>query len=391
MVTLLLSACFSGGSSVKMPSLAESFSKKDKKPFGTDIAYRQVEAMYSGNVIRDKKEAFKSTWQNISDTGALYICIASKLFVNEEEAAAMMEFVHAGNSLFISAGLIDDILLSKIGCAEVYSNPYMEKVAGEMKNTAVSSVLHPAVKFDYYYYPFQNHFTGLDSTNTRVLGYNENKQPNSIVHFHGKGKLYLQCEPRAFSNYFLLKDDNYQYLKSSVAFTQSEPEHVYWDDYYNKLRFRKNSDRSFSTFSEIMKHPPLQYAFWLSLLLLLLYILFAGKRVQRIIPLVKPNENTTVTFTETIGRLYLQKKDNKNIADKMITYFNEYIRNTYFLNTNQVNQDFIAVLSRKSGMEKQKVDTLYNTIVATQGSDVVNDYQLLSLHEQIQHFYKNKG
>ena len=391
MVTLLLSACLSGGSSVKLPSLAESFSKKDKKPFGTDIAYRQVEAMYSGNVIRDKKEAFKSTWQNISDTGALYICIASKLFVNEEEANAMMEFVHAGNSLFISAGLIDDILLTKIGCTEVYSNPDMEKVTGEMKNTAVSSVVHPAVKFDYYYYPFQNHFTGLNSTNTHVLGYNENKQPNSIVHFYGKGKLYLQCEPRAFSNYFLLKDDNYQYLKSSVAFTQSEPEHVYWDDYYNKLRFRKNSDRSFSTFSEIMKHPPLQYAFWLSLLLLLLYILFAGKRVQRIIPLVKPNENTTVTFTETIGRLYLQKKDNKNIADKMITYFNEYIRNTYFLNTNQVNQDFIAVLSRKSGMEKQKVDTLYNTIVATQGSDVVNDYQLLSLHEQIQHFYKNKG
>ncbi len=389
MITGLLSGCFSDGGSRKLPSLAESFSKKDKKPFGADIAYRQVEAMYSGNVIRDKKVPFKSTWQNISDTGALYICIASKLFVNEEEADAMMEFVHAGNSLFISAGLIDDILLDKIGCAQVYANPDMEKVTSEMKNTAISSVVNPAAKFDYYYYPFQNHFTRIDSLNTRVLGYNENKQPNSIVHFYGKGKLYLQCEPRAFSNYFLLKNNNYQYLKNSVAFTQTEPEHVYWDDYYNKIRFRKNT--GFSTFSEIMKHPPLVYAFWLSLLLLLLYILFAGKRVQRIIPQLKPNENTTVTFTETIGRLYLQKKDNKNIADKMITYFNEYIRNTYFLNTNQVNQDFIAVLSRKSGVEKEKVDTLYRTIVATQGSDVVNDYQLLSLHEQIQYFYKNKG
>ena len=140
-----------------------------------------------------------------------------------------------------------------------------------------------------------------------------------------------------------------------------------------------------------MKHPPLAYAFWLALALLLLYILFAGKRVQRIIPQLKPNENTTVTFTETIGRLYLQKKDNKNIAEKMITYFNEYIRNTYFLNTNHVTDDFIVVLSRKSGVEKDKVDILYRSIVATQGTDVVNDYQLLSLHEQIQHFYKNKG
>jgi hypothetical protein len=388
-VIVLLSSCLGGGSK-KLPSMVETYSRKDKKPFGADIAYRQIEAMYSANIIRDKKLNFKNTWDNISDTAALYICIAPKLFVNEEEAEAMMEYVQDGNSLFISAGYIDDILLDKIGCKAVYSSPAVEKMVGNMKNTAVRSVAQPADKYAYYYYPFQNSFTTIDSSNTRVLGYNDSKRPNSIVHFYGKGRLYLHCEPRAFSNYFLLKENNYEYLKNTVAFTQSEPEHVYWDDYYNKLR-QKKSGNNFSTFGEIMKHPPLAFAFWLSLILLLLYILFGGKRVQRIIQQLKPNENTTVTFTETIGRLYLQKKDNKNIADKMITYFNEYIRNTYFLNTNHVNADFIAVLSRKSGVEKDKVDTLYRTIVATHSSDVVNDYQLLSLHEQIQQFYKNKG
>jgi hypothetical protein len=389
-VTVLLSGCFGGGDP-KMPSLVETYSKKDKKPFGADIAYRQVEAMYKSNMIRDKKLGFKNTWQNISDTSALYICIAQKLFVNDEEAEAMMEYVNAGNSLFISASLIDDILLDKIGCKVISSDPVIEKAIGFMKNTAVSSVAQPGFKYDYYYYPFRNYFIDIDSSNTRVLGYNEDNEPNSIVHFYGKGKLYLHCEPRAFSNYFLLKENNYEYLKNTVAFTQMWPEHVYWDDYYNKLRNRRNPDKSFSTFSEIMKHPPLVYAFWMSLILMLLYILFNGKRVQRIIEQIKPNENTTVTFTETIGRLYLQKKDNKNIADKMITYFNEYIRNTYFLNTNHVNADFIAVLGRKSGVDKDKVDTLYRTIVATQNSAVVNDYQLLSLQEQIQNFYKNKG
>ncbi|MEO6540680.1 MAG: hypothetical protein ABIN74_06815 [Ferruginibacter sp.] len=390
-VTVLLSACLNDSGSKKMPSLIETYSKKDKKPFGTDIAYRQIEAMYDGNVIRDKKKGFKNTWQNISDTGALYICIAQKLFVNEEEADAMMEYVYAGNSLFISAGVIDDILLDRIGCNVLSSDPMVEKAIGFMKSTAVSSVSQPGSEYAYYYYPFQNCFIEIDSSNTRVLGYNDFNKPNSVVHFYGKGKLYLHCEPRAFSNYFLLKENNYEYLKNMVAFTQPSPEHVYWDDYYNKLRNRRNSDKSFSTFSEIMKHPPLKYAFWVAVVLMLLYILFNSKRLQRIIQQVKPNENTTVTFTETIGRLYLQKKDNKNIADKMITYFNEYIRNTYFLNTNHVNADFIAVLGRKSGVDKDKVDTLYRSIVATQNSDLVNDYQLLSLHEQIQHFYKSRG
>jgi hypothetical protein len=68
--------------------------------------------------------------------------------------------------------------------------------------------------------------------------------------------------------------------------------------------------------------------------------LFDSKRRQRIIKPLQPNINTSVAFTETVGRLYLQKKDNRNIADKMITYFLEHIRNQYFLNTNQLNDEF---------------------------------------------------
>jgi hypothetical protein len=390
-LAILFSACLGGNKTKKLPSLVETYSKRDKKPFGGDIAYRQVSAMYDGNIIRDVKQNFKKTWQFISDTNALYICIAPRLFLNEAEADAMMDYVYDGNSLFISAAFIDDILLKKIGCSQVFTNPAAEKIFDVMNTTGVNHVLQPGFNFNYYYHPFQNYFNKMDSSHSRVLGYNDKNKPNFIVHFYGKGKLFLQCEPRSFGNYFLLKDNNFNYLEYALGFTQPIPEHVYWDDHYHKKRNRDDSGNNFSTFSEIMKHPPLKFAFWLALALLLLYILFGGKRVQRIIEQLKPNENTTVTFTETIGRLYLQKKDNKNIADKMITYFNEYIRNTYFLNTNHVTDDFMIVLSRKSGVEKDKVDTLYRTIVATNNSDAVNDYQLLSLHEQIQQFYKNKG
>ena len=386
---LLLEGCIDSQS--KMPSMVETYAKKDTKPFGASVAYRQLAAMYSVNNIQDKKNDFKDTWENISDTGALYVCLAPKLFLTSEEVSAMMEYVEAGNSLFISAASIDDLLLDEIGCKQIYNAPEMDAMLSKMGNTSVNTTAQPGLQYEYFYYPFQNYFTNIDSSTTRVLGFNGYKQPNLLVYFKGKGKLYLQCEPRAYSNYFLLKADNYQYLKSTVAYTENIPQHVYWDDYYYKLRSRKNSDNDFSSLTEIMKNPPLKAAFILSLILLALYILFGGKRLQRIIQPLKSNENTTVTFTETIGRLYLQKKDNKNITDKMITYFNEYIRNTYFLNSTQANNDFIVMLSRKSGVDKDKVDILYRTISATQSSDVVNDYQLLSLQQQIQHFYKSSG
>ena len=307
-VTVLLTACLGDGNTKKIPSLKESFSKKDKRPFGANIAYRQLQAMYNNNTIRDKKQPFTKTWQDISDTSALYICITANLFVNEDEVDAMMEFIFAGNNLFIAAGNIDELLLKRIGCNEMYTNPSAERMVDLMKNTSTNSIAKPGLPYAYYYHPFRNYFLSIDSSNTRIVGFNEDKKPNAIVYFHGRGKLFLHCEPRAFSNYFMLKENNYQYLQHAMAFTQRNPEHVYWDDYYSKLRYRKNENKDFSTFSEIMKHPPLVYAFWLALILLLIYILFGGKRVQRIIEQLKPNENTTVTFTETIGRLYLQKK-----------------------------------------------------------------------------------
>ncbi len=374
----------------RMPSLSETFSKADKNPFGTYIAYRQMETMFSRNNIRDKKLPFNKTWNDISDTAALYVCITPRLYLNVDEKKAMLDYVYAGNSLFIAANYIDNELLDEIKCKENYRPLPYYNFFDSLRTTDTKLQESP---FPYYYLPFKNSFSFKDTVFTKVLGVNEQQQPNFILFFHGKGKLFLHCDPKVFSNYFLLQQDNYKYLQNAFGYTNNYPDHLYWDDYYRKLSSRRNSnknneDNRFSSLSEIMKHPALAAAFWLGLLLLLLYILFGSKRRQRIIEKIKPNENTTVTFTETIGRLYLQKKDNKNIAEKMITYFNEYVRNNYYLNTNLINEDFITTLSRKSGVEKDKVESLYRTISHAHNTDAVDDYQLLSLNDQIQRFYK---
>jgi len=371
-----------------IPSLRESFSKTDQAPFGAYIAFRQMANMYRQNSIRDKKQPFNTTWNDIADTASLYVCLTPYLFVNDEEVKAMMDYVYAGNSLFVAANYIDDNLLKEANCSTDFKLIDGFTNTDSLRTTSTSS---NDSSFSYYYKPFNNSFTRHDTIFSKVLGVNERNKPNYIVFFHGKGKLFLHCDPRAFSNYFILKNDNYKYLEKAFSYTNDAPQHIYWDDYYRKRFSRRssNNDKSFSSFSEIMKHPPLKAAFWLGLTLLLLFITLGAKRRQRIIPKIKPNENTSVTFTETIGRLYLQKKDNKNIAEKSCTYFNEYIRNKYFLNTGAVNDDFITTLSRKSGVEREKVDSLYRAINHVNNSDTIDDYQLLSLNEQIQYFYKN--
>jgi len=389
-LAVLITSCNPETESGSIQSLQESFAKNDKKPFGTYIAYQQLNVMFSQNTIKNKTLSFDKTWNSISDTSSLYVCFAPALFVNDEEVKAMLDYVYAGNNLFIAANYIDDALLKKISCEEVAGAGTYFNVLDSLRTTSTKST---DSTFSYFYKPFKNYIKYKDSEFTKVLGFNEDDKPNYILYFHGKGKLFLHCDPKAFSNYFLLKKENYRYMQDAFSYANNFPDHLYWDDYYRRLFSKRSSgsrDSNFSTFNVLMSHPPLAWAFWLFLLLLLLYILFGGKRRQRVIDKIKPNVNTTVAFTETIGLLYLQNKDNKNIAEKMAAYFNEHVRNSYFLNTSMVNEDFITTLSRKSGVDKERVESLYRAIYHAHNNLVVDDYQLLSLNEQIQNFYKKK-
>ncbi|HUS02735.1 MAG TPA: DUF4350 domain-containing protein, partial [Chitinophagaceae bacterium] len=380
-----------------LPSLNETYRKEDKKPFGSYVAYNHIKALFDYKYIEVNTDPFNSAWYNTRHYStntqySLYFLITKNIEVSDQEADAMVDYVEAGNDLFIAADYIDPRLLERIKCETERLDEIISEVHGKMKETSVrmparlrhsggpARLRHSgepaplnhsggdfgedfkAPVYTYYYYPFQNYFSGSDSINARVLGVNEAGKPNYIVIFLGKGRLYLHAAPRAFSNYFLLTGNNFYYLENVLSYLRFEPKNIYWDEYYKNQsvgRSKKtagsgrgsNDDdkEKFSPFNVIKQNPPLLWAFWLAVIVLLLYVLVNIKRKQRVIDEIKPNTNTTVTFTETVGRLYLQKKNNNNIAEKMITYFYEHIRNSYFLNTAQVNNEFMNSLARKSG------------------------------------------
>jgi hypothetical protein len=381
----------------KLPLLSETYRKDDTRPFGGYVTFQQIKKLFYTHLFIKTNETkpFDSEWEQIRSSSsrdpAFYILIAKNLALTSDAAEAMSEFVKDGNDLFISADYIDEKLQTKFNFQTEREDEIVKEVNGIMKPTSVKSAAGSNA-YGYYYYPFLNYFTIKDNANARILGRNENGQPDYIVIFAGKGRLYLHIAPRAFSNYFLLSNTNYQYLQEVFSYTRPESRNIYWDDYYSNyvLSSRNTSGdgngNNFSSFSVINNNPALKWAFWLSIIAALLYILFNIKRKQRIIPVREPNINTTVVFAETVGRLYLEKKNNKNIAEKMITYFYEQVRNKYFMNTNVINEEFISSLSRKSGVSLDLTRTLLNAIRKIQTSPDVSDTELLLFNEQLQNF-----
>lgn len=377
----------------KLPDLKETYSYRDTKPFGTFAAKKIVETSFRGKKLQVSRRAFSKTYAASSDTNALYFCISLNLFVTEEDAQGMLDYVYIGNTLFISAANLDTMLLTRLLCEQVKADVLLDfmQVNYMPATVRLSEEINPSKNsFSYYYKPFANYFSSIKANYSHVIGYNESKKPNCFILFWGKGRLILHCDPRAFSNYFLLKNNNYRYLQELLRLTDL-PGTVYWDDYYRNRNVRSQGTGKFSTFSELMKYPSLAIALWIFIALLALYVLFNSKRKQRIIPIMKPNENSSIAFTETIARLYLQHRDNKNIADKMITYFNEYIRKNYFLTANATNTDFISALSRKSGVSFEQTTGLFNAINEVNSKTELDDQQLLTLNEHIQQFYKNRN
>ena len=394
-----------------LPSLNETYKKDDTKPFGSYVAYNYFKKLFNEKYIEKNTLPFNITWHDIknysTDTQySLYFLLAKNIDVSDQEADAMVDFIKAGNDMFIAADYIDQRLLDRIKCKTERLDEIISEVHGKMNETFVAMDFGNDFKtpaYKYYYYPFLNSFAGYDSAHTRILGVNAAGKPDYIIMFIGKGRLYLHAAPRAFSNYFLLTANNYYYLENVLSYLRFEPKNIYWDEYYKTHsinRGKKTSgngkgqgddDNKFSSFNVIKNNPPLLWAFWLAIIALLLYILVNIKRKQRVINESKPNNNTTVAFTETVGRLYLQKKNNKNIAEKMITYFYEHIRNSYFLNTTEVNNDFMNTLSGKSGVSIETTQKLFGTIDKLNAGKNVNDIELLRLNELIQKFYKNRS
>jgi len=399
----LLISCKQGGR--RLPSLNESYRKSDKQPFGSFVAYREFRHLFNDRYVETVTDPFDEEWNNIKDYSddkkySLYVLITKNLFLTYTEVNAFMDYVKAGNDLFISADYIDSRLLENINCNTERLGEIADETRGIMHETKVSMYFGDnfnSPTYGYYYYPFLNALSGYDTSFARVLGVNEINTPNYVILFAGKGRIYLHVAPRIFGNYFLLTGDNYKYFENVISYLRSDPKNIYWDEYYkntNSSRRKnnngRNSEDNFSSLSVINQHAPLLWAFWLAITGLLLYIIFNVKRKQRVINIVKPNANTTLTFTETVGRLYLQKKNNSHIAEKMITYFYEHIRKKYFISTAIINDEFINSLSGKSGVSKEKTQQLFSLIERIQSDENVDDTELLLLNTEIENFYKNQ-
>lgn len=355
--------------------------KNDKNPYGAYILYNQLPNLFLNASINAYREPFYSQLNDKSFENTAYIALSREIMSDTLDVAAACKFVEAGNYIFIASYQLSKKLRDTLGI-KLSSNFDLDG-----KDTTGINFTSPSVKRVENYTTkralVNEYFDTLKRPDsTIILGVTSKGKPNFIKVTCGSGAFFIHAAPLCFTNYFMLKEGNSDYTSKALSYIPATVHTIIWDEYYKLGRTGAATPLRF-----FLSNNYLRWALWLSILMLLFFVLFNVKRRQRIIPIITPLQNATLDFVKTIAGVYFNQKDNQSIAHKKLQYWLDYVRLHFYLSTTTLNNEFVQLLAKKSGVGIGYIESIVHYITVVEQT-AIDDKLLLEISATVDEFYK---
>jgi hypothetical protein len=379
MTLILLTSC----DNKKRLNRRVSLWRLDKIPYGTKYSFDNLPFIFPDADIRTSSR-FPLIYQNRSgdDTTRAIIIVSPKFDPEPDEMSSLVRYASSGNQVFISALSFKDTVMSMLHLT--WRNRYY--MDGDSTTLKLLDPEHPQwINYTYPGYSNDAWFDSIDTGYTTILGKDAFDRPDfiRISYAHG-GAIFIHLNPFAFSNFFLLHGKNKSYYDLALSNMSSHIRVVEWSDYFRY----EHQDDNFSALRFILSNKSLRWAFWLTILLFLIFFLVESKRKQRAITEIPALRNASEDFVKTVGRLYFQQKNNQNLAEKMVAAFLENVRSAYNLSTSILNDEFAHKLAFRTGRPLNEIREIVRLIHESRLQPDLSDQQLMDLHYQINQFNK---
>jgi hypothetical protein len=358
-----------------------SYSNQDKIPYGASAIYAHLSDIFPQQKINVTRKSIYEVYQEDQSENSdfNYIFIQDIFSPQNTDASELLNFVEDGGFAFIAAHTIEGSLAKELNIKMAWRE---EETLGNDTITEVyftPKYFPQTSRYQFINRESASYFSNFNSEKGEVIAENDAGKPVFLRIRYGEGYFYLCTLPMAYTNYNLLWRNNTEFIANSLSLLPLKE--VFWDEY-----FKAGRDEARTPFRFILSRQSLRMAYYLTLITLILYVWFKGKRKQRVIPIIEPLRNTTLDFTEVIGRLYYSHKDHKNLALKKIQHFMDFIRTHYFVRTNQINNEVIEKLSAKTGMKKAEIKEIFYVIEKVNQSPQIPEATLVLLNTKIEKF-----
>ncbi|QIP11999.1 DUF4350 domain-containing protein [Spirosoma aureum] len=357
-----------------------TYENDDKIPFGTKVLYELLPGIMQQSSVKTVRLPVYNFLTETKPAGrSNYVIICRDFNADGNDLKQLLPYVRSGNTVFISAYGMPDSLGAVLGFKADVKEP--NEADSTLRQNFANPELVKSRGYNFFHDDGRNFLLIQKAKYITVLGRNARKEPVFIRVQYGKGQFFIHNLPLAFTNYYLLSPKTSDYAFKALSYLPARP--TYWDEYQKQGRFDEEQQ---SIFRYIRSQPALNWAYYLVVFGLIFYAIFAGKRTQRIIPVIDPPQNTSLDFVKTVGRLYFQQGDHDNLARKKIQYFLTELRERYGLNTTVLDKEFTETLAQKSGTPLSETDELVRLLRSAQKSISLSEYDLLTLNAAIERF-----
>lgn len=165
----------------------------------------------------------------------------------------------------------------------------------------------------------------------------------------GKGYAYYLPNKLFFSNYGVMNCDK-RFLEEIMSYVDG--------NYVVRLDVKQESGpaKKDPSLSYLTEQEALDLAYWLAVIAILLFLIFAARRKQNVIPEVTAPRNRTVDLVRHEGTLYQSQGDYLDLVQKKIVYFFSMIDHLLHVKLNEeLTAEKVARVALNAKMDTEKL------------------------------------
>lgn len=227
---------------------------------------------------------------------------------------------------------------------------------------------------------FSSKAESYDSLQSGALSCVEDQAVLLMCSTIGKGKICFHYVPYLFTN-IASEQEGFLPHYQSVVKSMSKNDILFIDP-----TMTEDSDKSQSPLQYILQEPSFKWAYYLSWVTALVFLIMGAKRINPPIPIVPKKKNDMIKYVKTISRLFQKNEAHHVMGKKMENNFFKYVNAKYFLH--REDPDFWERLATKSRIDKAHIFRIRNTFEHNRN---LYDYTTEVLKQQYQlldQFYK---
>lgn len=349
-----------------------TFRHADKQPFGCYLFDDLMSAtMPKGYSVTDSS-LFQLAQDSMVRRGVLVV--ADRLNLIPAEMNAVLRMARNGSHVMLVAhglGMFaeDTLGVDVRGASESFDLQNFVKFNKERETMKWKSrtlgyqprnyaVFHPLVTSHFRVEKKNKH--GMVGKLIDQHAFNKNDYPLVVTFRHGKGFITFASVPLLFTNYAVVDEDERH--RKTIGFTlrclsplKQLP--VVRTEAYCPAAEEETEQ---TPLRYIISQPPLRWALYTLMIGALLFLVFEGRRRQRVIPIEKAPENHSLEFINLVGSLYYHSKERRSLVVRKWTYFAEELRRTVHVDVTDDTEDDITLptLARLTAIDEQEIRTL---------------------------------